>query len=178
MIKPVIALLLSTLTLSSIANETAVKETAPMQAGLWEITTSSDLLLLAQHIPANQLKGLEALAKEYGLEMPKLDNGTAISKVCITQNMVNQKTLPNFYQKELGCRSVDATRDGDRYQTRFTCDSAQLKGNGTAKGIITSPTSLTGTTQFAGLAQGIKVNETADVTGKWVNKDCGDIKPL
>ena len=149
-----------------------------MQPGLWQIETTSDLLLLVPHIPADQMQSIKDIASEYGLEMPQIENGAAISQTCITQEMADQKTLPNFYNAELGCSSKNATRNGNNYQVDFVCNSADLKGNGTAAGIITSPQAFTGQTSFTGTAQGNPVNETADINGKWMNASCGAVKPL
>lgn len=160
--------------LASAANPTEIN----MRPGLWQITTTSDLLLLAPHIPPDQMKNLKDLAKEYGLEMPQIENGAAISNTCITQEMANQKVLPNFYQTELGCTSKNATRSGNNYKVDFVCDGADLKGNGTAEGTITSPDTFTGQTNFKGEAQGNPVNERADINGKWINASCGTVKPL
>ncbi len=149
-----------------------------MRAGLWQLETTSDWLLLAPYIPPEQMKGIENLAKEYGLEMPQIENGSAVSQVCITQKMVAQQTLPNFYQEELGCTSNNATRDGNRYQVNFSCNSAELKGKGMAEGLITSAKSFSGTSTFKGVAQGASVNETADIDGKWISASCGNIATL
>jgi Protein of unknown function (DUF3617) len=149
-----------------------------MRPGLWQITTTSDLLLLAPHIPPDQMKNIKDLAKDYGLEMPQIENGAAISQACITQEMANQKTLPNFYQTELGCTSQNATRNGNNYKVNFVCSGADLKGNGTAEGTVTSPDTFIGQTNFKGDAQGNPVNERADINGKWINASCGTVKPL
>lgn len=172
--KPFIALILSVPMMSFSAHA----ETINMRAGLWEVRTTSNLLKLVSLIPADQLKKLEILAKEYDLEMPQVDNGAAISKTCITQTMAAQKTLPSFYQEELGCTSNKAIRDGNHYKINFTCNSAELKGKGTAQGLITGAKSFSGKTQFVGLAQGVSVNEKATMTGKWVRESCGNNKPL
>jgi hypothetical protein len=149
-----------------------------MRPGLWQITTTSDLLLLAPHLPPEQMQSIKDLAKNYGLEMPQIENGAAISQTCITQEMVNQKTLPNFYQPQLGCTSKNATRSGNNYKIDFVCASPDLKGNGIAHGAITNPEAFTGQTNFSGEAQGNPVNERADINGKWINASCGAVKPL
>ncbi len=149
-----------------------------MRPGLWEITTTSDLLLLAPHIPPEQMQNIKDLAKVYGVDMPDIENGTAISQACITQEMANQKTLPIFYQEHLGCTSKNASRNGNRYEVDFICDSAHLKGNGTAQGNLTSAEGFSGQTKFNGLMQGNPVNETADISGKWMDASCGTVKPL
>jgi hypothetical protein len=110
--------------------------------------------------------------------MPQIENGAAISQACITQEMAKQKTLPNFYQTELGCTSKNATRSGNNYKVDFVCDGADLKGNGTAEGTITSEDTFTGQTNFKGEAQSNPVNERADINGKWINASCGTVKPL
>ena len=149
-----------------------------MRPGLWQITTTSDLLLLVPHLPPDQMQSIKDLASEYGLEMPQIENGAAISQTCITQEMADQKTLPNFYNAQLGCTSQNAARTGNNYKTDFVCDSADLKGSGTAAGTITTPEDFTGQTNFTGTAQGNPVNERADINGKWINASCGAVKPL
>ncbi len=149
-----------------------------MRSGLWQITTSSDLLWLAPQIPPDQMQNIKGLAKDYGIDMPQIENGAAISNACITQEMANQKTLPNFYQTELGCTSKNATRVGNNYKIDFVCASAALKGSGTAEGTVTSPENFSGQTKFNGVAQSNPVNERADISGKWINASCGTVKPL
>lgn len=149
-----------------------------LRPGLWQITTTSDLLRLAPHLPPDQMQSIKDLAKEYGLDMPQIENGAAISQTCITQEMANQKTLPHFYNEQLGCTSKNASRNGNNYKIDFVCASADLKGSGTAEGTITTPENFTGQTNFSGEAQGSPVNERADISGKWVNTSCGAIKPL
>ena len=160
--------------LASIANAAEIN----MRPGLWQITTSSDLLLLVPHIPADQMQSIKDLAKDYGLEVPAIENGAAVSQTCITQEMANQKTLPNFYNAQLSCTSKNATRSGNNYKVDFACASPDLKGNGTAAGTITSPEAFTGQTNFTGEAQGNPVNEKADISGQWMNASCGAVKPL
>lgn len=149
-----------------------------MRAGLWEISTTSDLLLLAPHLPPDQMQSIKDLAEDYGFEIPKIENGAAISQVCITQEMVNNNTLPNFHQPQLGCTSKNESRSGNQYKIDYVCASSNLKGSGTAAVIITSPKTFTGQTNFSGEAQGNPVNEHADIDGKWINASCGAVKPL
>ena len=149
-----------------------------MRPGLWQITTTSDLLLLVPHLPPDQMQSIKDLAKDYGLDMPQIENGAAISQTCITQEMANQKALPNFYNAQLGCSSKNVTRSGNDYKVDFVCDSTDLKGSGTAVGTIKSSEAFTGQTNFTGTAQGNPVNEKADINGKWMNASCGAVKPL
>ena len=149
-----------------------------MRPGLWEITTTSDLLWLAPQISPDNMRNLKDLAEQYGVDMPQIQMGEATSNACITQEMADTKSLPIFYQSELGCTTRNAARNGNSYRLDFVCSSPELKGNGTAEGTITSPESFTGRTQFDGVAQGVPVNEHADISGRWINSDCGTVKPM
>jgi uncharacterized protein DUF3617 len=155
----------------------AQAETTQIRPGLWEIRTSSDLLRLVPHLPADQMQNMQDLAKEYGLEMPEIENGAAISRTCITQDMAAQQELPELYQEELGCVSESTIRDGNAYKMNFTCNSTKLKGNGSAQGVITSPQSFSGNSHFKGKANGTEVDEKAEITGKWVGASCGNTGP-
>ena len=171
-------ILFSLVLICPLLTATANAADSNMRAGLWQITTTSDLLLLVPHIPADQMQGIKDIATEYGLEMPQIENGAAITQTCMTQQMVDESTLPNFYNAQLGCSSKNATRNGNQYKTDFVCNSADLKDNGTAAGTITTPETFTGQTSFIGETQGNPVNEQADITGKWLNASCGAVKPL
>jgi len=149
-----------------------------LRPGLWQIATSSDLLWLAPQISPERMRELQDLAEQYGMEMPQIQMGEAISKVCITQEMAEQQSFPIFYQSELGCETKNATREGSNYRLEFVCSGPELKGNGTAEGTITSPESFSGRTHFDGEAQGVPVNEYADISGRWVDASCGSVKPM
>ena len=149
-----------------------------MRPGLWEVTTSSDLLWFVPQIPPDQMEGLKDLAKEYGLDMPKIQNGSAVSNTCITQEMATQKTPPGLYQSEMGCVAKSASHIGNKYRLDFECTSEQLKGKGSAEGIFVSMEKFAGQTTFNGFVQGNPVNEKADISGKWLNASCGNVKPL
>ncbi len=149
-----------------------------LRPGLWEIATTSDLLLLVPHIPADQMQSIKDLASEYGFEVPPIENGAAVSKACITQEMANQKSLPIFGQNSLGCVTKNVIRTGNNYKIDFVCDSPDLKGAGTAEGAISSTNSFTAKTKFNGTAQGNAVNEQADISGKWLSASCGEVNHL
>jgi hypothetical protein len=163
---------------SAFAMSTAHSADNNMRPGLWEITTTSDLLRLTSRIPPDQMRNLKDLAEEYGVEMPQVEKDKATSKACITQEMTEANELPTFYQSELGCSTRNATRSGNKYRVDYVCSSPQLKGNGKAEGTFITPESFAGKTQFEGVAQGVPVNEQADISGRWINANCGSVKPM
>ena len=143
-----------------------------MRSGLWELKTTSELLKLAPLIPSEQMQYMQELANEYGVDMPNIQNGAAISRTCVTPEMAAQQTLPKLYQEEFGCFSDAATRSDNNYKVRFTCNSTELKGEGIAQGTITSSESFAGYSEFKGTIQGNPINEKADIAGKWIGVNC------
>jgi len=156
---------------------TAHSSESTMRPGLWEVKTSSDLLKLASQIPPDQMQQLMSLAKQNGFELPPIRDGAAISSVCITQKMADQKSPLDFLQNQSGCSAKDASHVGSKYKLNFVCANANLRGNGTAEGTFTNPESFSGRTEFDGVAQGNPVNEHADVNGRWVGASCGTVRP-
>ncbi|NMM37196.1 MAG: DUF3617 domain-containing protein [Glaciimonas sp.] len=151
---------------------TAHSAESNMRPGLWEMTTTSDILKLVPQIPPDQMQNLMNLAKQNGFDMPQIQNGAATSKVCITQQMADQKIPPDFYQNQSGCSAKNATHIGNKYRLEFVCENANLKGNGTAEGVFTSSERFSGRTEFDGVAQGNPIREHADTSGRWVSANC------
>lgn len=148
-----------------------------IRPGLWEVTTTSDMLRLTRISPES-LQNLKDLAEQYGVDISQMPTGEASSQVCVTPETANSDRVPNFYDAELGCETQSATRNGNRYRFDFVCSSAQIKGKGTAEGTFSNPQQFTGRTHFNGTAQGIAVNERADIRGRWLGADCGGVNPL
>lgn len=146
-----------------------------MRPGLWEVTTTSKLLGLVSAIPPDQIKDLGDLAKEYGLEMPEIQNGAAKSNACITQEMADQKVLPESFQAQAGCTVKNVNRIGNHYQADFICDNAQFSGSGKAEGTFTTLESFVGKTTFSGNLRGNPISDQANITGHWVRNNCGGV---
>lgn len=149
-----------------------------IRPGLWEITTTSDLLTLVSHIPSEQMDQITSLARQYGLEIPEIRNGAATSTICITQEMVEQEIPAGFFENQFGCAVKNATKVGNHYKVDLVCDSPEFKGNGKAEGIFTSPESFAGLTEFESVIQGNPVYAHAESQGRWIKSDCVVIKPL
>jgi len=163
--------------LASLLASTAHAAEHDMRPGLWEVTTTSDLLRLVPLIPPDQMQALTNLARQNGFEIPDIQNGAATSRACITQDMAKQKNLPDFYQLQSGCAVKGPVYRGNKYRWEFACASAAMKGNGSAEGTFTSPESFSGRTDFDGVVQGNPVNEHADIRGRWIGASCTAVKP-
>lgn len=148
-----------------------------IKPGLWEVSTTSNLLNFASQIPAEQMNDLNALAKQYGFEVPEIKNGAAKSTTCITQEMARQKILPGAIQNQAGCTIKKVTQNGNYYQLAFSCANTELNGNGTAEGNFINAETFKGVTNFNGTIQNAPVNEQAIVDGKWLANSCENTKP-
>ena len=167
------AFILGSLLVSGMAPAFAA-DIAP-RPGLWEISATNDLLALAPQIPPDQMDKLRGLARQHGFDMPKIENGAASSRICITPEMAAQNTMPDLYQQQSGCTTSNATRNGARYSMQISCSGGQVRGSGRAEGMLESAERFTGTTTFNGTVQGNPVNEQAQTSGRWVAASCGGL---
>lgn len=148
-----------------------------IRSGLWEVITRSDLLGLVQHVPSEQMQKITLLAKQYGVKIPRIKDGAATSRVCITPEMAQQDIPSNFYENQSGCTVVNARRSGNHYQVELVCDNPRFKGNGHAEGIFSTPESFTGRTEFNSTVEDMPVYVSADTTGRWIGEQCEVIQP-
>ena len=155
------------------ATSTANSAEFNMRPGLWELTTTSDLLKLVPMISPDKMQDLATLAKQYGFDMPKINNGAATSRVCITPEMANQK-IPTFLSKnQYECDVKNVTQTKENYKINLVCENAALKGHGVSEGMFTNPEMFTGRTEFNGVIQGNPVHDIAYTDGRWINANCG-----
>lgn len=147
-----------------------------IRPGLWELSATSNLLALAEQIPPDQLRNLDNLARQYGFEMPKIKNGAASSKVCVTREMAEQNIPPSAYHRQSGCETRNATRIDNRYSADLVCTGEQVSGQGRTEATLTTSESFTGHTRFKGVVRGIAIDEQANTSGRWINADCGTVK--
>lgn len=145
-----------------------------MRPGLWEISTSSRLLALAEQIPPDQMQNLSNLARQYGFEMPTIKNGTANSRVCVTKEMSEQNIPPYLYHRQSGCEARNATRTENRYSADLACSGQQINGEGKTAATLNTPESFTGQTEFRGTVRGVAVDEHANTSGLWLAASCAE----
>jgi hypothetical protein len=143
-----------------------------VRPGLWEVTTTSMLLALVPRIPPDQMQQLSDLAKQYGLEIPRIENGAATSRVCITQEMANHEIPSYFHVHQTGCSVKNATRSNNSYKMDLVCTGSPVKGTGRGKGSFSTPERFSGWTVFTGTMQDRPFNEHADTSGRWIGASC------
>jgi hypothetical protein len=98
-------------------------------------------------------------------------------RMCVTKEQAERDALP---QRDGRCSQQEVSRAGNTMKYRFTCDGGQpghaVSGQG--EFTIDGPTGYTGHTVTDMLVQGKPTQMRSDVVGKWIGKECGDVKPL
>lgn len=145
-----------------------------MKPGLWEITMQSDAMKNMPKIPPDQMKKM----REMGINMPQMQDGGMVSKVCITKEMVERDQPVQMNQTETGCQSKNYQKSGNSYTLDIVCDNPQMKGTGKVKGTFMGNDRFTSSYDFKGSMHGQPVNQRHESSGKWVAADCGSVKPI
>lgn len=151
---------------------TTSQATNTIRPGLWEITTTSNLLAMVPHIPPQQMQQITSLVEQYGLQMPQIKNDAVISNVCITQQMADQEVPAHFYESQSGCSVKNAVKTGNHYKVDLSCTNAQFQGVGVAEGYFSNPEHFTGQTEFDSVVQGMPIFATAETSGRWIGAAC------
>lgn len=158
--------------ISLIIMSTTSLATNTIRPGLWEITTTSNLLAMVPHIPSQQMQQITNLVEQFGLQIPEIKNNAVISNACITQQMADQEVPSHFFESQSGCSAKNAIRTGNHYKVDLTCDNTQFQGTGIAEGYFSSPEHFTGQTEFDSVIQGMPVFATAETSGRWIGENC------
>lgn len=150
----------------------ASAETA-MKPGLWEMTMKSDAIKNMPKIPPEQMEQM----RKMGVNVPQMQDGAMVTKVCITKQMAESQT-PGVEKNEMGCETKNYKRSGNSYSADIVCNSADMKGEGKAKGTFAGDQAFTSTYDFKGTMHGRPVNQHHESSGKWLAADCGSVKPV
>lgn len=143
-----------------------------MKPGLWEMSMKSDAFKNMPKMSADQM----AQMRKMGVNVPQMQDGAVVSKVCITKEMAERDQAP-MGRNESGCQSKNFQRSGNAYSSDIVCDGPDMKGMGKVKGTFAGDTGFTSTYEFKGTAHGQPVNNRHESSGKWLAADCGAIKP-
>lgn len=145
-----------------------------MKPGLWEMTIKSDMMAAMPKLSPQELKQM----RDMGIQMPDMQNGGMVQKICITKEMAELQEPGMADAKEMGCEAKNYKKTGAQYSLDLVCNSADMKGKGTIKGAFSGNDKFSSTYQFTGIAHGQKVDQKHETTGKWLSADCGRVKPV
>jgi len=145
-----------------------------MKPGLWQVTLQASSIKNMPKISPEQIEQM----RKAGVDMAQLQTGAIVNKICITKDMAERESLPQMNHKDTGCEMKNQKRTSDGYTMDMICDGAQMKGKGTSKTVFTGDQSFSTTSEFKGTMQGMAVNDRTDTSGKWLNSDCGAVRPI
>lgn len=138
--------------------------------GLWVV--SLDLGSAASGLDPMMIEQMKMM----GLEIPSVEPSTY--EVCVTPEQVKKETLADVSDETTGCRSRNLRRIGDRVNGELECNG-RLVGRGQVRITLTGAESFAGSSTFEGRSQeGIPLNTTGDLKGRWLSSSCGNVQPL
>lgn len=144
-----------------------------MKPGLWEMTMKSDAM---KNMPKMSPEQMEQM-KKMGVNVPHMQDGAMVHKVCITKDMMDGKMPPGMDGKDMGCQTKNMQQSGNSYSADVVCNNPQMKGEGKVKGTFSGDTAFNSTYEFKGTMHGQPVNQRHENSGKWLAADCGNVAP-
>ncbi len=157
-----------------------------MKPGLWEITNkmggSGDMgakMAAAQEqmqkamalMPPEQRKQMEKMMAQQGVNMAPGQGGGMSSRICVTREMAARNEAP---AAQSDCKQEQMQRSGNTTKFRFTCGNPPSTGEGEVT--VHNPESYT--MKMNVTQKGKNERMTMEARGKWLNADCGSLKPL
>lgn len=175
-------------TILSLAAFTALPCAAQtMRPGLWQINnkiTSQNSQLAQQmkamqkqiaSMPPEQRKMMEEmLSKQAGVNLPTMQDGGMLVKVCVTKEMVAHNQLP--VQQTGNCTHQRTPLIGKQMKMSFTCTNPDSRGEGSAT--FLSETAYNMTMNMTANMNGKQETTSMAASGSWLGPDCGNIKPV
>ena len=161
------------LTLSMLFAATAVQAAGQMKAGLWEMKMKSDMM---EHMPKMSPEQMEQM-RRMGANVPQMQDGAMVTKACVSKEMAEREEPPQMTHQESGCEARNYQRTASGYSLDIVCDGANMKGAGTVKGTFAGNESFNTVYDFTGTAKGKPVSQHHEISAKWINAACGNVKP-
>jgi hypothetical protein len=153
-----------------------------LKPGLWEINNKMgggemDKAMaemqkeLAQMPPAERKQMEEMMAKQ-GVRLAPSAGGGLTARICMTKEMAERNDMP----MQEGCRMTQNSRSGNTMKMAFTCTNPPSSGEGQVT--FSGPEAYTSRMTFRTQEQGRTETTTMEARGKWLQADCGNIKPF
>lgn len=156
-----------------------------IKPGLWEVSSKmggnpemdkamAQMQQQMAAMPPEQRKMMQGMMAKQGVSMAAGPGGTMLSKMCLTQEMVERNQLP--VHEKGNCTNTVSNQSAAGMNIRFVCTDPAATGEGRVnfKGDSAYDMKMTMNTTHQGKA----MTTTMDANGKWLGADCGAIKPL
>jgi hypothetical protein len=143
-----------------------------MKPGLWEVIMQSDEMRKMPQLTPEQLEQMRSA----GVHVPDAQPEGVITKICITREMSESGSMP-MAQNESDCQAKNYRRKENLYSIDVICKGPNIEGKGKVNGKLDNAEKFTSTYQFKGMAHGKPFMHRHERTGKWLNENCGNVKP-
>ena len=151
----------------------AIKDIKP---GLWEIQNKTlvdgqalpDMSAMLAQVPPEMRAQVQAMMAKNGAGMT--DKGLTI---CITPEQIANQQYGNDPKSK--CQLSDMKQEGNVTHMKMQC--SKPKGEGETTVTRLSPESWTSVSKMTMEENGAPHTMNSEATAKWLNSDCGDVKP-
>ena len=156
-----------------------------MKPGLWEMRNKlggspemdkamAQMQQQMAGMPPDQRKLMEDMMTKNGMSMGGAAGGDMVVKACISKEMAERSQMP--MQQKGDCSSTISDQSSSGMKMRFTCVNPPSNGEGQFSFSGNSAYSMK---MKVNTSAGGKVQTTTiDGSGKWLDADCGSIKPM
>jgi hypothetical protein len=153
-----------------------------LKPGLWEIQNKinnaamGDAMAQMQQqlaqMPPEQRKQMEAMMAQQGGRMAPGAGGGMAMQMCMTRELVEHDEVP----MQEGCRMTQQQRSGNTMKMAFTCTRPPSSGEGQIT--FVGPEAYRSRMTVNVKENGRTETTTMETSGKWLQADCGNVKPV
>ena len=148
----------------------------PIKPGLWQVQMERevngqkmpDMSERLKNMPPEKRAQFEAMMRQHGVGM-----GGAANQVCYTAEMLEHSPWADM---QMDCKPTFSSRTSSSWKWHTSCPKLGIEADGEAI-FINSENYTVKSTSVSKMGDKVR-NSTANMTGKWVSADCGDVKPL
>lgn len=156
-----------------------------MKPGLWEATNKlggspemdqamAQMQQQMASMPPAQRKQMEDMMAKQGMSLGGASKDGMVMKMCITQDMADKQQLP--IQQQGSCTTTTSDKSSSGMKMKFSCTNPPSSGEGQVT--FNGDTAYTMAMKINSSGQGTPKTTTVNTSAKWLNSDCGAIKPM
>jgi hypothetical protein len=159
-----------------------------IKPGLWEMTNqmqgagggeAANAMAAMQKemasMPAEQRKMMQDMLAKQGMQISSTADGAMAVKMCMTQEMIDRNEVAP-QDGNGNCTHTNSARTGNSMKFSFVCTKPASSGEGEVN--FTSPEAYTSRVVVKSMVRGKPETMDMRTSGRWLGKDCGNIKPL
>ncbi len=161
----------------------------PARAGLWEITQKTggnpkmeqamaQMQKQMAAMPPAQRKQMEDSMAKQGAQMPGVQAGALVNKVCLTKEMLEQNGSPGMQQQpqRADCKVTRQDRSASSMKVSYVCTAPPSSSDieVTYQGQEAYQSRVTIKSERNGKTESMLIESA----GKWLGADCGAVKPV